>query len=37
MTKQHENVTFWKKYDKLLLLHLFFVIYDQIMSSLDAL
>ena len=26
-----------KKKDKLLLLHLFFVIYDQIMSSLNAL
>ena len=37
MTKQHENKIFWKKYDILLLLHLFFIIYDQIMSSLNAL
>ena len=34
MAKQDENVTFWKIYGKLLLLHLFVVIYDQIMSSL---
>ena len=33
MTKQHEHVTIFKKYDKLL----FFVIYDQIMSNLHAL
>ena len=36
MTKQHEHVTFKKK-KKLLLLHLFFVIYDQIISNLQAL
>ena len=34
MSKQDENVTFWKIYGKLLLLHLFFVTYNQIMSNL---
>ena len=37
MTKQHEHVIVFKKYDKWLLLHLFFVIYDQITSNLQAL
>ena len=42
MTKQHEHVTFWKKKkkkkkNKLLILHIFFVIYDQIISNLQAL
>ena len=37
MAKQDENVTFWKKHYELFPLHLFFVIYDQIMSSLVTL
>ena len=35
IVKQDGNVTFWNKCSKLLLLHLFFVIYDRIMSSLS--
>ena len=37
MTKQHEHVIFFEKYDKLSLLHLCFVIYDQDISNLHAL
>ena len=36
MTKQHAHITVLKKY-KSLLLHLFFVIYDQIISNLHTL
>ena len=37
MTKQHEHVIFFKKCNKLSLLHLCFVIYDQVISNVHAL